>query len=107
MSFRVSKALSMPENESKTYLCSSQVETSKVGDRLMLYHRESQKALVLNPTGSLLWPRLEGPQTAQNLANTLQAHYQELHSVQALQDVSAFLDELLQHEVVITHSIDG
>ena len=90
----------MAEEASKQYRRSEHVEDSKVGDRLVLYHRESRKALVLNPTGSWLWQLLTTAHTTQTLAEQLRARFPGLSWEQAVSDVSTFLDELLQHGVV-------
>ena len=51
-----------------TYARSQDVDSSSVGDRVVLYHRGSRTALVLNPTGSWLWQGLVASATALDLA---------------------------------------
>ncbi len=77
-----------------------EVDDSKVGDRIVLYHRSSRKAVVLNPVGSWLWTCLSAPQTVEALAGKLQNKYSSLTSERAANDVSAFLNDLLQHEII-------
>ena len=79
----------------------SYVEESKVGDRVVLYHSESRKAMVLNPTGSWLWQLLDTSQTKQLLVEQLQSKFPSLQSEQAVRDTSIFLDDLLQHGLLV------
>jgi hypothetical protein len=77
------------------------VEESKVGDRVVLYHSESRKAIVLNPTGSWLWQLLATSQTKQILVEQLQSKFPSLQDEQAMRDTSVFLDDLLQHGLLV------
>ena len=86
------------------YARSEQVEGSTVGDRVVLYHRTSRSALVLNPTGSRLWERLATPATPQDLAAALRERFPTLTREDALQDVFTFLDELTRHGAVVPAS---
>lgn len=86
------------------YARSEQVEGSAVGDRVVLYHRTSRSALVLNPTGSRLWEWLASPATPQDLAAALRERFPTLTREDALRDVSAFLDELARHGAVVPAS---
>lgn len=81
----------------KSFSLSREVDASSVGDRVVLYHRVSKKALVLNPSGSYLWGRLESPLTLPELAAVLAERYPGLDGQQALSDAEAFLAELEAH----------
>jgi hypothetical protein len=85
-----------------TYARSDQVEASTVGDRVVLYHRTSRTALVLNPTGSHLWTRLDRPSSPEDLTVALQARFPALSPEDASRDVSTFLDELIRHGALLT-----
>jgi Coenzyme PQQ synthesis protein D (PqqD) len=80
------------------------VESSTVGDRVVLYHRTSRSALVLNPTGSRLWDRLATPASPQALTAALRGRFPDLSQDDALRDVSAFLDELTRHGAIVLTS---
>ena len=84
-----------------TYARSQDVDSSSVGDRVVLYHRGSRTALVLNPTGSWLWQGLVASATALDLAGRLRGRFPELTSELAARDVALFLDELLRHGAVV------
>jgi hypothetical protein len=83
------------------YARSEQVEESTVGDRVVLYHRTSRSALVLNPTGSRLWERLVTPARPEDLTATLRERFPALTRDAALRDVSSFLDELTRHGAIV------
>ena len=85
-----------------TFARSDQVEASTVGDRVVLYHRTSRTALVLNPTGSHLWERLVTPASTEDLTAALRERFPALAREDALRDVSAFVDELTRHGALVT-----
>lgn len=85
----------------KRYRRSPVVEESNVGERAVLYHCSLRKALVINPSGSHLWSQLDEPSTAEALAQALRRQFPSLSEQQARADVVAFLDELLEHQMVI------
>jgi hypothetical protein len=83
------------------YARSEQVEVSTVGDRVVLYHRTSRSALVLNPTGSRLWERLATPARPEDLTAALRERFPALTPEAAVRDVSSFLDELTRHGAIV------
>jgi hypothetical protein len=85
-----------------TYAQSARVDVSRVGERAVLYHRDSREALVLNVTGSWLWECLSTAQTEEQLTSALQAQYR-LSVEQASRDVQRFLSDLRQHDAIISH----
>jgi hypothetical protein len=86
------------------YARSGHVEASTVGDRVVLYHRTSRSALVLNPTGSHLWERLATPAALPDLTAALREKYPALSGEHARRDVAAFLDELTRHGAIVPAS---
>ena len=84
-----------------THRRSPSVEESRVGDRVVLYHRATGASLVLNPTGALLWQLLATPYTTDELASELQARFPSLTAQQASGDASDFVSALRAHEVVL------
>jgi hypothetical protein len=82
------------------YTRSPDASASTVGDRVVLYHRVSRAALVLNPTGSLIWQHLAAPSSASTLAEMLRTRFPSLSPDDAGRDVDTFLDELVQHRMV-------
>lgn len=76
------------------------IETSPVGDRVVLYHSVSRKAIVLNPTGAWLWQALSTPQSMQQLAQQLQARFPSVAAAQIQQDVENCLRQLAEQELL-------
>ena len=87
-------------SEAMQYARSPHAAASPVGERVVLYHRVSRTAIVLNPTGGWMWGRLGTPQTAVDLATQLRERYPSLSPEDAQRDVSGFLDELTRHDMV-------
>lgn len=80
---------------------STQVETSHVGDRVILFDRGSLKSLVLNPSGARVWDMLCEPQTNEELAAQLVSHFSGLPMEQATNDLTTYLDALVDQGVVV------
>jgi hypothetical protein len=91
----------MPDASARRYLRAPEVDGSVVGERAVLYHRQSGTAVVLNPTGSWLWELLTACPTPQALAEQLQAKCPALTEEQAVRDVSTFLKALHEHGMVL------
>ena len=79
---------------------SSSIETSPVGDRVVLYDTVSRKAIVLNPTGAWLWNSLSTPRSADELSQQLQARFPTVEERRIQEDVAACLRQLTEQEVV-------
>ena len=86
------------------YSQSSSVETSSVGDRVVLYDNLSRKAVVLNPTGALLWKQLKTPHSTDQLAQSLQIQFPQVEAAQLQADVENCLRELLQQQLLLQES---
>jgi hypothetical protein len=82
------------------YCQSPHATESTVGDRVVLYHRVSQTAIVLNPTGTWMWRHMKTPRAAEDLARELRARFDAVDEAQAAQDVAAFLDDLSKHALI-------
>jgi len=79
---------------------SPEVDASSVADRVVLYHRGTKQALVLNPTGTQLWDLLAGGSTSRALAEALLARHPGLAAERAAADTAAFLAELERHQML-------
>jgi hypothetical protein len=86
------------------YKRSPDASVTSVGERVVLYHRVSRTAVVLNPTGSWIWGQLESPRAPSDLVRELRGKFPELSEADAERDVSAFLAELTQHAMVAVGS---
>ncbi len=76
------------------YIQSSHVETSPVGDRVVLYDNVSRKAVVLNPTGAWLWVQLSTRSSPDELTDKLQTRFASVPREQLQADVEACLRDL-------------
>jgi Coenzyme PQQ synthesis protein D (PqqD) len=81
------------------YTRNGRIDVSRVGQRAVLYHRDSREAIVLNPSGSWLWDQLASSRTADQLTSVLQQQY-HLSPEQAAQDVDHFLNDLRRHDAL-------
>ena len=76
------------------------VWSSAVHDRAVLYHGDQGKAIVLNPTGAILWEALVSPRRPSELAALLIDLFPDLSPDRARADVAAFVDRLLGENVL-------
>jgi coenzyme PQQ synthesis protein D (PqqD) len=81
------------------FMRSQRVDISRVGERAVLYHRDSRTALVLNPSGSWLWEQLATLRSRDQLAAALRAKY-NLSPEKADRDIDQFLNDLRQHHAI-------
>ena len=79
----------------------SLVETTKAGERVVLYHTVNGMAVVLNPSGTLLWRFIDRERSPDELANHLEKCY-DTASVDPIADVEEFLDRLSLHSMIDT-----
>lgn len=79
---------------------SPQADATLAGDRAAIYHRETRKALTLNPVGTLVWQALETPQTQSGLLEMLQARFPQVESATLSADLEKFLAELRGHALI-------
>jgi hypothetical protein len=82
------------------YARSADATASAVGERVVLYHRLSRTAIVLNPTGGWMWQRLSQPRTAEELTAALRQRFPALTVEDAERDVTSFLADLSKHAMV-------
>jgi hypothetical protein len=82
------------------YARSPDASASTVADRVVLYHRQTRAALVLNPTGTWIWRQMSAPVSAGALADALCARFPTLSPEAASRDVDAFLADLAAHTMV-------
>ncbi len=80
------------------------VWSSGVQDRAVLYSSTQSKAIVLNPSGAVLWEALEAPRRPSELADLLIQRFPHLSMDRARADVGAFLDRLVRENVLHVES---
>lgn len=86
------------------YIRNPNVETSPVGDRVVLYDTQTRKAVVLNPTGAFLWTQLSTRKSADELAEQLQTRFAQVAREQLQTDVEACLHSLCEQKLLLEES---
>ena len=81
---------------------SSDVDETRVGDRVVLYHVRDGGAFVLNPTASLLWGRLAVACGIADLAEQLQSAFPSLPEERARTDARTCMLELKENGLVVS-----
>lgn len=87
-----------------TYRRSPAVDETSVGERLVLYHRVSGSAVVLNPAASLLWKALADAADPAALADALQKRFPFVDHSRVKADVKSCLDDFASHQLVSAKS---
>jgi hypothetical protein len=90
---------STPQHDSR-FRRSNRVDETRVGDRVVLYHRDTGSGLVLNPTGSIIWDALQAPQSAADLASGLAARFPGTQHEKITADVNNYVESLLENGLI-------
>ena len=77
------------------------VETAPLDHGLMLLEPQARKFCALNPMSSYIWGRLREPVSPEQLATHIADTFQGVSQEQALQDVSAILEEMRALGIVV------
>ena len=76
---------------------SDRVDETRVGDRVVLYHRDTGSGVVLNPTGSVIWDALASPRSAADLAEDLAARFPGVTAERIASDVETYVASLREN----------
>ena len=79
-------------------------DTHPSGQRVVVFHQETHDSIVLNPTGSWLWNRLERPSPQDELIEALQKEHPEVEPQNIKSDVEAYIEELLKNGIVVVQA---
>jgi hypothetical protein len=79
---------------------SDRVDETRVGDRVVLFNRDTGTGIVLNPTGSLVWDSLAVPQMPGDLTARLAARFPSIESERIARDVAGYVDALLSEKLI-------
>ncbi|HMA21104.1 MAG TPA: PqqD family protein [Gemmatimonadaceae bacterium] len=83
------------------------VEETTVGERIVLYHRVSGSAIVLNPSASLLWKELAHDRDIGELESVLAEQFPSVERSRIAADVASCLDDLGKHKLVTSAPASG
>jgi hypothetical protein len=86
------------------YRRSEKVDETRVGERVVLYHRGTGSGVVLNPTGSFIWEALTSPQSADDLAGQLASRFPSTARERIATDVSTYMESLLENGLITSDS---
>ena len=87
---------------SRTFQRNDRVEAAPLNEEAILFDPTTTKFFLLNRTSSFVWERLQTPATAETLAGAICESFDDVAPAEALSDVRATLDQMLQMELVIT-----
>ena len=80
------------------------VDETTVGERVVLYHRVTGCAVVLNPTASLLWNELASESPVQSLVDKVADRFPQADRGRIASDVDVCIRELIGHKLVSAKS---
>jgi len=77
------------------------VEFTPMLGEIVLFNPGNGKFCLLNATAALLWNELETPQTVQELAGSIESHFESVDTHQASRDIEVALSQLLEVDCVL------
>jgi hypothetical protein len=77
------------------------VESAPMRGESVLFNPKNNKFCLLNSTAAHLWSQLESPQTVQELAASIEAHFADVDSKAVVQDVESAVSQLLEAECIV------
>ena len=93
-------------NSTKIPTPHAQVATRTVDGAAVIVLADSGQVNVLNSVGTFIWEFVDGSRSVQEIADALRAEY-DVTAEQALQDVSDFLQTLVDSQVVVLEDRAG
>ena len=76
------------------------VEETHVGDRVVLYQKQSGNAIVLNPTATILWEQLRNDAGLHELSAELSSRFADIDHDKIAEDVRVCLEELTTERLI-------
>lgn len=78
-----------------------EAETIPSGQRVVIFQTRTQDSIVLNPTGSWLWSRLESPRRLSWLVSALSQEHPEVGPETIRNDIEAYITEMIKNQVLV------
>jgi hypothetical protein len=88
------------EIEAKFLYRSDRVDETRVGDRVVLYHRDTGSGVVLNPAGSRIWDSLATPASANALVERLARENLTVPRDRIAADVATYVASLKEQKLI-------
>lgn len=79
---------------------SDRVDETRVGDRVVLYHRDTGSGVVLNPTGSRIWDALTTPISANDIVERLAREHLATPRERIAADVHSYVASLKEQSLI-------
>lgn len=92
--------MASPNPSGSRYVQPPQVDSSRAGERVILFHRGSRTALVLNPTASWLWEMLGRPQSQADLVAAVVSRFADVPPATAAADVATLVQQLVERDML-------
>lgn len=90
-----------PGEAEAAILCrSDRVDETRVGDRVVLYHRDTGSGVVLNPAGSRIWDSLTTPASANDLVERLAREHLAVPRDRIAEDVAIYVTSLKEQKLI-------
>ena len=83
-----------------TFRRSADVQSTHVGERVVLFHRVTGKSMVLNPAAAILWAALGEPATVTDLGEKLCRRHPGLSPERAAEDAARCIEQLVTESLV-------
>lgn len=80
---------------------SPHTDATLAGDRAAIYHRETRKAITLNPVGTVIWQALESPKSLAELRGCLVRQFAQVEPDVLESDLRKFMEVLVGHSLVV------
>jgi len=84
----------------------SAVETAPLQQDAILFHSGLNRFCILNRTSSFIWSKLQSPVTAEEIAQEMSSKFDGVSPADALKDVNAALEKLIELDLVVTVAAD-
>lgn len=90
----------MVDARAATFRRAPTVEETHVGDRVVLYHKDSGNAIVLNPTATIIWQELQPQADIHQLSAELSNRFPDVDHERIVEDVRVCLEELTTEQLI-------
>jgi hypothetical protein len=82
------------------------VETAPLQQDSIVFHAGLNRFCILNRTSSFIWNKLQSPVSAEQIAQELSAAFEGVTPSDALRDVNAAIEKLIELDLVVTQPCD-
>lgn len=84
----------------KNYARAKEVSACHNGNNTILYHPDTGREKIINPSGFLIWEKLSGANSVDDISQLLLQNYESVSYEKVFHDVCDFMNELLEHDYI-------